>query len=274
MDLVEKIVLETDSIFFDERLRGDVSVKGESDYVTRADIEISEYLHKRLKEEFPEIGFISEEGDTNIDEAKDYWILDPIDGTTNFIHRLSFCGVSLALFSKGEIMSGIIYVPYTKEMFRAEKGKGAYLNGKPIKCSSNATLSECIGILEFNAYFKNDCSAALKHADKIYNSCQDIRTFGSAAVELAYIACGKADVFLGRYLKPWDYAAGVIIVEEAGGRVTDLERELHISRLNTHIIASNAAVYEKFLNLIKSEEGESNTLPGRCINDDRKCLKN
>ncbi|MBQ7346399.1 MAG: inositol monophosphatase [Clostridia bacterium] len=252
MEQLIKIVKETDSIFFDEQLRADVTKKGDADFVTRADYEISEYLHRRLTETFPDIGFISEEGDTAIDETKDYWILDPIDGTTNFMHGLSFCAVSLGLYSGGDVVAGVIYIPYTEELFWAEKGKGAYLNGKPIRCSKNKHLSDCIGILEFNPYFKNDCRAAMDHALKIYSSCQDIRTFGSAAVELAYIACGQADVFLGRYLKPWDYAAGLCMIKEAGGVMTNLDGEVHIGKLNEHMVASNAAVYEEFCALIKS----------------------
>lgn len=251
MELLLRIVKETDGIFFDEHLREDVTKKGEADFVTRADYEISEFLQKRLTEAFPHVGFISEEGETVIDENRDYWILDPIDGTTNFMHGLSFCGVSLGLYSGGDFQAGMIYIPYTGELFWAEKGKGAYLNGTPIRCSNSQRLSDCIGILEFNPYFKEDYRAAMDHALKIYQSCQDIRTFGSAAVELAYIACGRADVFFGRYLKPWDYAAGLCIIREAGGVMTDLEGEVHVSRLNAHMVATNAAVYEEFRALIK-----------------------
>ena len=251
MELLLKIVKETDAIFFDENLRADVTKKGEADFVTRADYEISEYLHRRLTEEFPAVGFISEEGDTEIDKSKDYWILDPIDGTTNFMHGLSFCAVSLGLYSRGDFEAGIIYIPYTNELFWAEKGKGAYLNGKPIRCSQSKRLSDCIGILEFNPYFKNDYRAAMDHALKIYQSCQDIRTFGSAAVELAYIASGQADVFFGRYLKPWDYAAGLCIIREAGGMMTDLNGEVHIEMLNAHMVATSAGVYHEFCALLK-----------------------
>lgn len=247
---VVKIIQETDRIFFDENLRNDVTVKGASDYVTRADTEISAYLHKRLKEEFPDVGFMSEEEDAEVESGADYWILDPIDGTTNFMHGLSLSAVSLGFCSGGEIVAGVIYIPYTKEIFRAEKGKGAYLNGERIECSKNARLSDCLGLMEFNPYFKNDSASALEHARKIFSACQDIRTFGSAAVELAYIACGRADVFLGRYLKPWDYAAGIAIVGEAGGIVTNSDRKICMTELNQHIVASNSEVYEEFLALI------------------------
>ncbi len=249
LDIVS-IVRETDSIFFDESLRKDVTQKGASDYVTRADTEISKYLHKRLKEEYPEIGFISEEENTDIQPECDYWILDPIDGTTNFMHGLSMSAVSLGLYSGGEITAGVIYIPYTGEMYWAKKGEGAFLNGEKIRCSQNKKLSDCIGMLEYNAYLKEDYKAAMAHALKIFLACQDIRTFGSTAISLCYIACGKADVFLGRYIKPWDYAAGLIIIKEAGGVVSEPDKSLNITELNRHIAATNPYVYEEFLDLI------------------------
>lgn len=248
---VINIIKETDIIFFDNNLRNDYKEKGKADFVTRADIEISNFLHHRLGEEFPDVGFLSEEEEQRNILNNDYWILDPIDGTTNFMNQISLSAISLGYCSGGVITAGVIYIPYANELFYAQMGKGAFLNGKPIKCGAKTVLADCLGLMEFNAYFKNDSESALDHAAKIYLQCQDIRTFGSAAVELAYIACGRADVFLGRYLKPWDYAAGVAIVSEAGGKVGDLEGELHITELNRHIIASNSLVYDDFANLIK-----------------------
>ena len=245
-----KIVLRTDEIFFDQKLKNDVSEKGQFDYVTRADIEISNFLHKRLKEDYPHIGFLSEEEKVS-EKGDEYWILDPIDGTTNFMHGLSMSAVSLGYCLDGEIVAGVIYVPYTKELFWAEKGKGAYLNGNKIYCSANSELKDCLGILELNAYFKNEADEALSQSEKVYLNCQDIRTFGSAAVDLANIACGRADAFLGRYLKPWDFAAGMIIISEAGGKLSALSGEADINILNQHIVATNGKVHEKFLKLFE-----------------------
>lgn len=253
IDKIIGIVRETDGIFFDENLRKDVKEKGKSDYVTRADIEISNFLHGRLKEEFPDIDFLSEEETADEIKNNDYWILDPIDGTTNFMHQISMSAVSLGLCSGGEVVLGVIYVPYTNELFYAEKGMGAYLNGTPISCSENSGLSDCLGLMEFNAYFKDDYKNAMKQASAIYLNCQDLRTFGSAAVELAYIACGRADVFLGRYLKPWDYAAAMVIVTEAGGRVGRTDGEINLTEMNRHIVAANSAVYDEFVALINNE---------------------
>lgn len=248
-----EIVRESDAIFFNETFRSDVREKGASDYVTRADLEISAFLHRRLQEEFPDVGFLSEEESACIVPGQAYWILDPIDGTTNYMHGLgSLSAVSLGYCVDGEVTAGIIYFPYAKELFWAEKGCGAYLNETPVSVAKNAVLSDCLALMEYNAYFKNDCAAALEHAKKLYLSCQDLRTFGCAAASMAYVACGRADVFLGRYLKPWDYAAGLILVKEAGGMVSEPDGSLHITQLNRHILASSSAAYPAFRDLINA----------------------
>ncbi len=245
------ILKETDSIFFNDSFRLDVKQKGDSDFVTRADLEVSEYLRKRLAECYPEIGFISEEDEWQDGKRKGrYWILDPIDGTTNFMHRLPFCCISLALCDDGEITHGAIYAPYSGEMFCAKKGKGAYLNGDRISVTDHASLSDCVGLFEYNAYYKNEADQALSHARRIYLACQDIRTLGSAALEFAYVACGRADVYLGRYLKPWDIAAGMLLVTEAGGRVEGLSDELDIFKYRQHVVTANCNAFEEFKKIL------------------------
>lgn len=247
------LVLETDTIFFNSAYRSDVRKKGEADLVTLADIEISEFLHRRLGEEFPEVGFMSEEGDTSIDPTTDYFILDPIDGTTNFVKGLPMCGVSLAFLSGGEVVIGVIYIPYTHEVFSAEKGKGAYLNGERIECSKKELLSDSLALFEFNAYFKNETDVALTQAGKILTHCLDVRCLGCAALSLAYVASGRADAFLGRYLKPWDFAAGAVIVTEAGGKLGSLDGDMAFSRLNQHIVAANSTIFEDFSEIFNKD---------------------
>ncbi len=253
LERIIEIVKEADAIFFNESYRLDVRKKGDSDFVTRADLEVSALIKSRLKEEYPSVGFISEEDYESLEFEgdKEYWILDPIDGTTNFMHQMPFCCLSLALWSKGESVLGVIYSPYTGELFSAEKGKGAYLNGERIRVSDHEKLSDCVGLLEFNAYYKNEVEQALDHARSIYLACQDIRTFGSAALEFAYVACGRADVYLGRYLKPWDFAAGMCIVSEAGGIVSGIDKEIDVTKLKQHIVCTNSAAQEAFLELLK-----------------------
>ena len=243
------IVKETDKIFFDENLRNDTIKKGDFDFVTKADLTISNYLKTRLKEEFSNIGFMSEEEESEILEES-YWILDPIDGTTNFMYDLGFSAVSLGLCEKGEMTLGVIYIPYKNEMYYAKKNEGAFLNGVKIECTKRENLADCLCGLEFNPYYKNDSKNALDHAKKIFTECMDIRTIGSSAIGCAYAASGKLDIFMGRFLKPWDYAAGMVIIKEAGGNLTDLNGTMDITNKCQHIVASNGKVHNKFLNLI------------------------
>lgn len=253
LEFLISIVKETDVLFFDDFLRNDVAEKGDSDFVTRADLAISAFMKKRLTEEFPNIGFISEEEEMHAEEGKSYWILDPIDGTTNFMHAMPICGISLGLYMDGDIQLGVIYAPYTQELFWAEKGKGAYLNGERISCSPRFKLNDCLGAMEYNAYYKKDYKAAFEQARKIFFAFQDIRTLGSATMELAYVACGRLDAFLGRFLKPWDYAAAKVLIEEAGGKISDLEGEMRLLELNRHIVATNADIHDEVLRLLKND---------------------
>lgn len=243
---IAKIIKETDRIFFDENLRTDVRKKGDCDFVTRADEAVSEHLHKRLTEEYPSVAFVSEEEETKVPSEGEYWILDPIDGTTNFMTGMPLCCISLALCKDGESVMGIIYSPYSGEMFTAEKGKGAYLNGKKISVSGVDDLGDCVGLLELNAYYKNETDQAMEHARKIFAACRDLRTLGSAALSFAYIAAGRCDVYLGRYLKPWDMAAGMLLVSEAGGKVGGLSHDIDLCEEKQHVLASNSIIYEKF----------------------------
>lgn len=245
------IIKETDSIFFNDTLRLDVRQKGDSDFVTRADLEVSEYLRERLADLYPDVGFISEEDEWQDSRRKgSFWILDPIDGTTNFMHALPFCCISLALCRDGDITHGIIYAPYSGELFHAVKGEGAYLNGERISVTDHSSLCDCVGLFEFNAYYKNEADMALDHARRIYLACQDIRTLGSAALEFAYVACGRADVYLGRYLKPWDFAAGMLLVTEAGGRVEGLSDELDLFKYRQNVVSANGNAFDEFKKLL------------------------
>jgi len=249
---IVRIVKETDSLFFDIQMRNNVSKKGDFDFVTEADKNISTFLHKRLKEEFPGVGFMSEEEKSDIEKFDKYWILDPIDGTTNFMRNIPLCAISLALCENGIIKSGVIYIPYLNEIYYAERGRGAFLNGEKIKCSKADNLLDCLALYEFNAYFKNLSDEAMDYAKKLYTLCQDIRTFGSAAAQMAFVACGRADVFIGRSLKPWDYAAGIVIIEEAGGKVTAVDGDIDIKVLNRNIAATNKMVHKRFLNMLNN----------------------
>lgn len=239
------IVRETDAIFFDDILRANARLKGDSDYVTQADLRISEHLRRRLREEYPTVGFLSEEEGLSGDGTRELWVLDPIDGTANFMRGLGLCGVSLALCVGEMPILGVIYAPHTGELFWAERGGGAYLNGERISCTRRATLGESIALFEYNAYFKSERAEAMAAAERLFTSCLDLRTLGSSAISLAYIACGRADAFLGRYLKSWDWAAGEVILREAGGELAALDTD----RAERHIVAASSGIFDQFLSL-------------------------
>jgi myo-inositol-1(or 4)-monophosphatase len=262
MERLLSVVRETDGIFFNEALRRDVRKKGESDFVTRADLEVSAYLCRRLREEYPEVGFLSEE-EVRPDEpfapdlSHPLWILDPIDGTTNFMRGQPGCAVSLGLWADGALEAGVIYLPYAGELFWAQRGCGAFRNGERIFCTPTTELRDCLGLLEFNAYFKADSDGALSHAEKIFTGCMDLRTLGSAALEMAYLACGRADVFLGRYLKPWDWAAGAVLVREAGGCVGGLTGDADVGLRNQHVVAAGTPeAFGALVGLLNGEKGD------------------
>ncbi len=245
------ILYETDEILAQPEYRIDVRQKGDADFVTRADLEISHYLHRRLGEVAPDVGFFSEE-ETPGDLGSKYWILDPIDGTTNFVHDLRLSAISLGYCENGEVTAGIIYVPYTRELFWAQKGKGAYLGGTPLHVTSPARLKDCLCLMELNGYYKSESDASLGEAKRLFSSCLDLRVLGCTALSLAWLACGRIDAFYGRRLKPWDYAAGMILVTEAGGQVACVDAPFDITRRESNI-AAGAAHLEELAAVIRGE---------------------
>ena len=196
-----------------------VSDKGSKDnHVTDADVAVQEFLRSSLSEILPEAKFVGEEGDFS--EAKDglRWIVDPIDGTTNFIRHLPLSVTSIAL-AESELLLGVVYNPFTDEMYCAEKGRGATLNGVPIHVSSRS-LASSIYCTSWGAYDKRGSAPAFSISQRMYAECEDIRRLGSAAYELCKLAEGRVDIFFEPILYPWDHAAASVIVTEAGGTVT------------------------------------------------------
>lgn len=211
-------VYETKELIFSEMERAKVTVKGAADFVTNVDVAVQNFLTEKLKVAFPEIDMIAEEKEnTDLSEEKDYWILDPIDGTTNLIYDYQMSAVSLALYEHGEITMGIVYNPFHNEMFTAVKGEGAYLNGKEIHTSE--TVEFCNSVIAYGScpYEKKRSKEVFEVFERVFVNCADFRRSGSAALDLCYVACGRQHGFFEATLKPWDYAAGAMILEEAGG---------------------------------------------------------
>ena len=217
-----------------------VSIKGPSDFVTNADIKAEKIIIDELTKSRKNYSILSEEsGSKENKDIDNVWIIDPIDGTINFLHGVPHFAISIALKSNNEIVSGLIYDPIKDEMFYAEKNNGAYFNNKRIRVSKRKKIEECLfasGEID-NENIKQKTNAKLK-----------TRKSGSAALDMAYVAAGRYDGYYQKNLNLWDIAAGIIIVKEAGGIVSDLDLK---QNNNINIIASSSSINEKLVkNLI------------------------
>lgn len=248
MEKLIELIKSAKPILNDGKRRRSVTEKGRADFVTEVDISVQKYLRGALKELYPEVQFLGEEGGNDtIDFSGKVWILDPVDGTTNLIHDYRMSAVSLGLIDNGEPVLGIIYNPFTDELFSAEKGGGAFLNGRRICVSSEASLHDALIAFGTSPYNKELADGNFDTLRRVYKVCGDIRRSGSAALDLAYTACGRIDGFFEKNLKPWDYCAGICIVNEAGGRVTDMEGGRVRFDKNSDILASNSVVHDELL---------------------------
>lgn len=203
-----------------------VSHKGViSDVVTSADYNVQAFLYENLTKLIPGSGFYGEENHLIEIEGKEYvWIVDPIDGTTNFSRHFKFSVISVALKHNEDIVMGLVYNPFTSELFHAIKGEGAFLNGKPIHVSDKP-FEDSIFCTALCAYKKELSEVANKILFDTYMECNDFRRMGSCAQELCYIACGRCDIYFEIKLNPWDYSASELILAEAGGYLRGLKLE-------------------------------------------------
>ena len=238
------LILETESIIFDESAISSITEKGAADYVTKVDEGVQNFIQGELSRRYPNIGFMGEESERFCaDKAGSYWILDPIDGTTNLIHHYQMSAVSLGLYENGEMTFGAVYNPFSKEMFAAAKGQGAWLNGEPIHTAKTADLAHSLIAFGTSPYEKERAHALFTLFEKIFMCCSDIRCGGSAALSLCYVACGRQDVYLEPNLKPWDYAAGGLIIQEAGGAVGTWKAGEKLPWLeNSDVLATNGEI--------------------------------
>jgi myo-inositol-1(or 4)-monophosphatase len=199
-----------------------VSEKGPADLVTEADVASQAIIHQILSARFPDHAYLGEEGLQSSPGAADYrWIIDPLDGTSNYVHRFPYYAVSIGLECRGELTAGVIYDPTRDELFAAARGAGATLDGRSICVSRTRPLSQAMVIASFPPGVTAD-SLPIKRFLAVLPHAQTIHRSGSAALNLAYVAAGRLDAFWSTSLKPWDVAAGALIVAEAGGRVTNM----------------------------------------------------
>lgn len=198
----------------------EVNVKGRGNFVTQTDLEIETYLQQALLEEFPDHRILSEETAAGTDTAGWVWVIDPLDGTHNFMSGIPFFCVNIALCKDGEPVVAVTYDPNHDEAFWAERGRGAWVNDRPATASSKPTVQASVLGVDLG-YDDRRGSAALQIAHRLFPGVQCVRIPGSAALGLAYAACGRYDLFLHHFLFPWDIAAGILLVQEAGGAITD-----------------------------------------------------
>ena len=220
--------------------------KGEVDLVTEADRASEKLIAERLRARWPEYGIVGEEGTRRDTEAEYRWYVDPLDGTTNFAHGFPVFCVSIALVHKDEdLVCGVLYDPARDEMFSAERGQGATLNGNPIQVSQTKRLSESLLGTGFPSH-KRHKNPNIHFYHQITLRTHGVRRAGSAALDLANVACGRFDGFWEFNLNPWDTAAGVLLVREAGGKVTRFDGSPY--RLDSReVLASNGLIHEKLL---------------------------
>ena len=238
-ELIE-LVKSVKPMFLNHTEAEHVTVKGRADFVTQVDIRVQEYMRNELSKRWPDVQFMGEEKDnSDIDFDGTFWILDPVDGTTNLIHDFRNSAVSLGLCDKGEMICGVVYQPFSGEVFHAVRGEGACLNQKPIHVSSAVSMAESLISIGTTPYEHEYADRNFEIFKKVFLDCQDIRRIGSAAIELCFVACGRLEAFFEMNLKPWDYAAGLLIIEEAGGSVTDFEGRKPQPWKRGNIIGSN-----------------------------------
>ncbi len=243
VDRILSLIRETDAIIFDESSVSDVHEKGAADFVTRVDVGVQQFLREKLTGLYPAIGFISEEQERFLTDPKgSYWILDPIDGTTNLIHHYGMSAVSLGLYEAGEVTFGTVYNPFLGDWFTAVKGQGAWLNGKQIRVSGTGKLDHALVSYGSRPYEKAQAHGLFALYEKIFLRCADFRRCGSAALDLCYVACGRQDAYLEQDLKPWDYAAGALVLQEAGGNVADWSGRGLPWLENSDVLADNGKV--------------------------------
>jgi len=228
-----------------------IELKGISNLVTSIDKESEKLIIKCLEENFPDHSILSEERGF-LQKKSDYtWIIDPLDGTTNYAHRFPFFGVSIALKYNEEIILGVIYDPIRKELFFALKNEGAYLNDKKVAVSKTKNIADALISTGMPYELTLDEKNFLPFIN-LSSRAHGIRRAGSAALEIAYVACGRLDGFWARKLKPWDIAAGIILVKEAGGKVTDFNGN-DIQLDDDTFLASNGLIHDNMLEIIKLE---------------------
>ena len=223
--------------------------EGVNNLVTEADHASEKAIMDVIRKDFPEHQLLGEESGKLVQDSNYKWIIDPIDGTVNFAHGIPLNCVSIGIEKDGKIIMGVVYNPHINEFFFAEKGKGATLNDKPISVSNETQVLKSCLVTGFPYTYINMPNGPLEIFDKLIRKGVPVRRIGSAAIDLCWVACGRFDGFYEHKLEPWDSAAGFLIVEEAGGKVTNHENE-PFSIYQHKILATNGKIHDELSGII------------------------
>ena len=229
-----------------------VSKKGPGDFVSAADLRVEKILRQELHKARPEYGFLLEEsGVVEGSDRHNVWVIDPLDGTTNFLHGIPHFAISIGLVRDGEPIAGVIYQPLTDEMFWAEKGNGSFVNERRLRVSARNKMEDAVIATGIPHHGRPEPQRFLRQLPLVMAATAGVRRFGSAALDLAYVAAGRCDGFWEIGLKSWDVAAGIILVKEAGGYVSDLDGG-HNMLESGNILAANDHLHLALGNLLRS----------------------
>lgn len=236
-----------------------VSLKGPANFVSAADTRAEEIIYAELSRSRPGYGFLFEErGAVKGDDQTHRWIVDPLDGTTNFLHSIPIFAISIALEREGELVAGLVYNPITNETYAAEKGKGAFLNDKRLRVAARSEMGAAVIGTGIPHSGRPGHDSFLNEVRAVMASSAGVRRTGSAAIDLAWTAAGRFDGFWENGLKPWDMAAGIVLMREAGGYVTDTNNKDNMLETGG-IVAGNETIHLKLLKLLKAAKATAPT---------------
>lgn len=229
-----------------------VSLKGTNDFVSAADLKAEQTLYRELKKARPDYGFLGEETGEEVGrDTAHRWIIDPLDGTTNFLHGIPHFSMSIGLEREGEIVAGVVYNPITDEMFYGEKGLGAYLNDRRLRVSARRRVDECVIGTGIPHLGRPEHDEFLVQLRAVMGATAGVRRMGSAALDLAFVAAGRYDGFWETNLSAWDVAGGIILVREAGGYVTELGGGRDVVGTGS-VLAGNANIHQPLGDLLRA----------------------
>jgi myo-inositol-1(or 4)-monophosphatase len=255
LNFAKQIALDAGNVLLQHLGSAQVSIKGDIDLVTEADIAAEKLIIDKIQSYYPKHGILAEESGeaASVGEGGSSWkwIIDPLDGTSNYAHGYPCFCVSIGLENNGELQLGVVYDPTRKELFAAERGEGATLNDRRIHVSEVEELNKAMLVTGFPYNVRERPDFAREFAMFTMNA-QAVRRDGSAAIDLAYVACGRFDGFWEDGLNPWDMAAGVLLIQEAGGQVTNYKNE-PLSIYTKQVVASNGLIHETMLNLLNGK---------------------